>query len=66
MILKIFTCEHLSEVCYVEKEPMSAPLNGESFNHLTANTSNEARCDESELEGCGTEDKKLVYIKVSI
>ena len=44
--IRDFTSELLNEVCHdVEVEPILTPLTGESFNQLSTNTSDEARCD---------------------
>ena len=60
--IRYFTCELLSEVYDVEKEPMLTPLTGESFNHLTTNTSNEVRCNMSARGLCNRGQKAYVNI----
>ena len=59
--IRDFTCELLNEVCYdVEVEP----LTGEIFNHLTANTSQEARCDVSARGVWNRGQKAYVDVRV--
>ena len=46
--LRDFTAELLNEICHdVEVEPCLTPLSGESFQHKTSNTSDDARGDIS-------------------
>ena len=46
--IRDITHDLLKEVCHdVEKEPLLTDLSGETFQHKTANSSSEARCDVS-------------------